>query len=72
MEALDPKLDLETCISLGKAMAKKVKTYDEIILKNQNSFFIDHFIAQQAYYKKELIIYAKLANYLKYLEKSKC
>jgi hypothetical protein len=71
MQSSAPDLDFETCIELGRFMAKKLRMYEDIISKNPNSFFLNHFIEKREYYRKEMIIYAKLANYMKYLEEIK-
>ncbi len=71
MQASAPELDFETCMEFGRNMAKKFKECEDIISKNQNSFFLNYYIEMREYYKKELVIYARLANYMKYLEKIK-
>ncbi len=68
MQASAPDLDYDTCIKCAREMAKKFREYEDVVSKSQNSFFFDHFNVKMEHYKKELIIYARLANYMKHIE----
>jgi hypothetical protein len=71
-QASAPEMDLDTCIEHGRYFACKMNDHDILIkkaLENENITLYQKLVKERDFFHKELIIYAKLANYLKNLQK---
>ena len=71
-QASAPLMDLDTCIEHGRYSACKMRDQTELIkkaLENKDTTLYEKLVKERDFFHKELITYAKLANYLKNLQK---
>ena len=67
-----PEMDLDTCIEHGRYFACKMRDQDVLIkkaLESENITLYEKLVKERDFFHKELITYAKLANYLRNLQK---
>jgi hypothetical protein len=71
-QASAPLMDLDICIEHGRYFACKMNDHDILIkkaLESENITLYEKLVKERDFFHKELITYAKLANYLRNLKK---
>lgn len=71
MNSSAPEFDYSSSFEMGKFCANKVREYDELISKTYDINILQKLVFDREHYNKEMIIYARMCNYFKNLQKHK-
>ena len=71
-QATAPLMDLDACIERGRYFASKMRDQTKLIekaLENKDTTLYENLVKERDFFHKELIIYARLVNYFRNLQK---